>query len=97
MKVLTRAALALAIISFAPWHPMNASLAAREFSVCLHACNAAYQACWMGCDDACGEQPEPDCKSICRQTCIDLVRDCMVTCRLEEEASQIARRIVPRS
>ena len=91
MKALTRAALALAIISFAPWHPMNASLAAREFSSCLHACNAVYQACSMGCDDACGEQDEPDCRTICRHACLDHVRNCMVTCRPEEETSQLAR------
>ena len=97
MKALTRAALALAIISFAPWHPMNASLAAREFSSCLHACNAVYQACSMGCDDACGEQDEPDCRTICRHALPRPCQELHGDLQPEEETSQLARRIVPRS
>ncbi|MGH9867924.1 MAG: hypothetical protein ACREAA_07165 [Candidatus Polarisedimenticolia bacterium] len=96
-KALTRATLALAIIAFVPWPHMNASIAAREFALCMHACNAFYQTCWMGCDDACGEEAQPDCKMLCRQACLDHVRNCKVTCRPEPESGQTTRRIVQRS
>jgi len=85
-----------------PWPHVSSSDVAREFALCLHACNALYATCHNACRQGCetvndGEDAASECAQMCQHACIASARDCKVTCRPTPEFGGPARRLVPRS